>query len=169
MREKMSALSIGTLVRPHWKALTLALLAVVGETLTDILDPWPIKVIVDNVLQSKPLPGFLDRTVTGIFGQGPYAVLNFAVATVALIAVVGAISAYFEKYLTTSVSQWVGHDLRRTIYHHIQRLSLADHDKARTGDMITRAATIALESPGRMRAKSMTNSAGAWAMRARLA
>ena len=30
------------------------------------------------------------------------------------------------------------HDLRRTVYHHIQRLSLADHDKTRTGDLIGR-------------------------------
>ena len=64
--------------------------------------------------------------------------LNFAVAAVAVIAIVGAVSSYFEKYLTTSVSQWVGHDLRRTLYHHIQRLSLAEHDKTRTGDLITR-------------------------------
>jgi subfamily B ATP-binding cassette protein MsbA len=118
--------------------MTLALVAVLGETLTAILEPWPIKVVIDNILQSKPLPGLLGRLVTGTFGQGPYAVLNFAVAAVATIAVVGAVSAYFEKYLTTSVSQWVGHDLRRTLYHHIQRLSLAEHDKARTGDLITR-------------------------------
>ena len=32
----------------------------------------------------------------------------------------------------------MAHDLRRTLYQHIQRLSLADHDKARTGDLITR-------------------------------
>ena len=66
------------------------------------------------------------------------AMLNFAVAAVALIAIVGAVSSYVEKYLTTSVSQWVAHDLRRTLYHHIQRLSLAEHDAARTGDLITR-------------------------------
>ena len=65
-------------------------------------------------------------------------IVNFAVAAVAVIAVVGAVSSYFEKYLTTSVSQWVGHDLRRTLYHHIQRLSLAEHDESRTGDLITR-------------------------------
>jgi ATP-binding cassette subfamily B protein len=137
-RSTHRALRIVDLARPHWKGLTLALLAVLGETFTGILEPWPIKVVVDNILQSKPLPGFLGRVVTGAFGQGPYAVLNFAVAAVAVLAVVGAVSAYFEKYLTTSVSQWVGHDLRRTIYQHIQRLSLAEHDKARTGDMITR-------------------------------
>ena len=132
------ALRIIDLVRPHWKALTLALVAVLGETLTSILEPWPVKIVVDNVLQSKELPGFLGRLVAGIFGSNPYAVLYFAVAAVAGIAVVGALSAYFEKYLTTSVSQWVGHDLRRTIYQHIQRLSLEEHDKVRTGDLITR-------------------------------
>ena len=140
-RSSRRALRILDLVRPHWKSLTLAFVAVLGETLTGILEPWPIKIVIDSIQHSKALPGLLGRMVTGIFGQGPYAVLNFAVAAVAGIAIVGAVSAYFEKYLTTSVSQWVGHDLRRTIYHHIQRLSLAEHDKARTGDMITRVTT----------------------------
>ena len=137
-RHPRRALSIGHILRPHWKALTLALVAVVGETLTDILDPWPIKVIIDNVLRAKALPEPLGALVTAVFGQGPHAVLNFAVTAVAGIAIVGAASAYFDKYLTTSVSQWVGHDLRRTLYQHIQRLSLAEHDKVRTGDLITR-------------------------------
>ena len=131
-------LRIIDLVRPHWKALTIALVAVLGETLTDILEPWPIKIVVDNILQSKKLPSVLGGIVTGLFGSNASAVLYFAVAAVALIAVVGAVSSYVEKYLTTSVSQWVGHDLRRTLYHHIQRLSLAEHDQSRTGDLITR-------------------------------
>jgi subfamily B ATP-binding cassette protein MsbA len=57
---------------------------------------------------------------------------------VALIAVVGALSSYAEKYLTNSVGQWVMHDLRRTLYHHIHRLSLAQHDQNRIGDLISR-------------------------------
>ena len=131
-------LRILDLLRPHWKALTVALLAVLGETLTDILEPWPIKIVVDNILQSKKLPPMLSGIVTGLFGQDAEAIVNFAVAAVAVIAIVGAVSSYFEKYLTTSVSQWVAHDLRRTLYHHIQRLSLAEHDEAETGDLITR-------------------------------
>jgi subfamily B ATP-binding cassette protein MsbA len=131
-------LRIVNLVRPHWKALTIALVAVLGETLTDILEPWPIKIVVDNILQSKKLPAVLSGVVTALFGHNTYAIVNFAVAAVAAIALVGAVSSYFEKYLTTSVSQWVGHDLRRTLYHHIQRLSLAEHDEARSGDLITR-------------------------------
>lgn len=131
-------LSIIRLIRPHWKALTLAFVAVLGQTFSDVLEPWPIKIVIDNILQSKKLPGWLAGFVTGIFGQDKTAILNFAVAAVAAIAVVGAISSYFEKYLTTNVSQWVTHDLRRTLYNHIQRLSLVEHDKAQTGDLISR-------------------------------
>ena len=131
-------LRIIDLVRPHWKALTIALVAMLGEAVTDILEPWPIKIVVDNIQQSNKLPGRLGGVITGLFGQNHYAVLNFAVAAVAVIAIVGAVSSYFEKYLTTSVSQWVGHDLRRTLYQHIQWLSLAEHDESRTGDLITR-------------------------------
>jgi len=131
-------LRIIDLVRPHWKTLTIALVAMLGEAVTDILEPWPIKIVVDNIQQSHKLPGRLGGVITGVFGQNHYAVLNFAVAAVAVIAIVGAVSSYFEKYLTTSVSQWVGHDLRRTLYQHIQWLSLAEHDESRTGDLITR-------------------------------
>jgi ATP-binding cassette, subfamily B, bacterial len=132
-------LQITDVIRPHWKVLTLAFIAVIGETLSDVLEPLPIKIVVDNVLQSKKLsPHWLGEFVTRLFGQNKLATLNFAIAAVATIAVVGAVSAYFEKYLTTSVSQWVTHDLRRTLYNHIQRLSLAEHDKARTGDLISR-------------------------------
>src|SRR5213078_1035540 len=46
--------------------------------------------------------------------------------------------SYTEKYLTTSVGQWVMHDLRQMLYAHIQRLSLAYHDQKQTGDLISR-------------------------------
>src|ERR1700746_3878835 len=131
-------LSMSGLIRPHWKALTLAFVAVLGETFSDVLEPWPIKIVIDNILQSKKLPGWLQGLVSSSFGNDKLAILYFAIAAVAAIAVLGAISSYTEKYLTTSVSQWVTHDLRRTLYNHIQRLSLAEYDKAQTGDLISR-------------------------------
>ncbi len=124
-------------MRPHWKALTLALLAVAGEAATDLLEPWPLKIVLDYLLQSKPPPGWLSVMI-GWIGQDKLAILNFAVVAVAVIAIAGALSSLLEKYLTTSVGQWVMHDLRRTLYHHIHRLSLAEHDEKRTGDLIGR-------------------------------
>src|SRR5579864_5612778 len=131
-------LKIAELLRPHWKALSLALAAVIGETAADLLEPWPLKIIVDNLLQSKPLPRWLSGMVSHMAGQNKFAVLNFAILAVAVIAVVGAVSSYAEKFLTTSVGQWVMHDLRRTLYQHIHHLSLAEHDEKRTGDLISR-------------------------------
>jgi subfamily B ATP-binding cassette protein MsbA len=135
--KKPKGLTIIGLVRPHWKALSLALLAVAGEAATDLLEPWPLKIVLDYLLQSKHPPGWM-RAMVGWIGQDKLAVLNFAVLAVAVIAVVGALSSYLEKYVTTSVGQWVMHDLRRTLYHHIHRLSLAEHDEKSTGDLIGR-------------------------------
>ena len=118
--------------------MSLALVAVIGETATDLLDPWPLKIIVDNLLQSKPLPPRLTAIVSHLAGQNKLAVLNFAVLAVAAIAIVGAVSSYAESYLTTSVGQWVMHDLRRALYQHIHHLSLAEHDEKRTGDLVSR-------------------------------
>ena len=131
-------LRIGRLIRPHRKALTIALFAVLAETFTAVIEPWPIKIVVDNLLQAKKLPVWLGGFVSGMFGQDKLAILNFAVAAVAAIAVVGAISSYVEGYMTTSVSKWVAHDLRRTLYNHIQRLSLTEYDETHVGDLITR-------------------------------
>jgi ATP-binding cassette, subfamily B, bacterial len=127
------------LIRPHWKALALAFLAVLGETVADILEPWPIKIVVDNVVQSKKLPsGGWAAFVFARLGDDPLAILNFALGAVILIAVVGAISSYAEKCLTTSVGQWVAHDMRLLLYQRIQRLSLLEHGESRTGDLISR-------------------------------
>ena len=128
---------VAHLVRSHWKALTLAFLAVLGETAADILEPWPVKVVIDNVLQHKALPHRFDAIVA-LLPKNDFATLNFAIAGVLLIAVIGAISSYSEKFLTTSVAQWVAHDLRRMVYQRIQRLSLAEHGESRTGDLLTR-------------------------------
>jgi ATP-binding cassette, subfamily B, bacterial len=127
-----------SLLRPYWPSMAVALVAVAGEIVTDLLEPWPLKVVIDYVVQSKHLPGWLGPLVFRMAGENRLALLNLAVAAVAAIAVIGGISAYAEKYLTTSVGQWVTHDLRRTLYHHIHRLSLSQHNEARVGDLISR-------------------------------
>src|ERR1019366_6466894 len=104
----------------------------------NLLDPWPLKIVLDNVLRSQSVHGWVSRFILSTLGENRLAILKFAVVGVFLIAVAGALCSYAEKYLTTSVGQWVMHDLRRTLYSHIQRLSLAYHDQKQTGDLISR-------------------------------
>ncbi|HEV8588625.1 MAG TPA: ABC transporter ATP-binding protein [Pyrinomonadaceae bacterium] len=134
---KQKKIRITDLLYPHAPSLALAFVAVLGESITDLLEPWPLKVVFDYVFGSKQMPEWL-ATIVGFIGSDKLSILNFAALAVIAIAVFGAISSYGEKYLTTSVGQWVMHDLRRVLYSHIQKLSLSYHDQKRTGDLISR-------------------------------
>jgi len=129
--------TVGTLLRPHWKAFIIACVAVIGETGADIAEPWPVKIVVDNLLQNKKLPDWA-LPIVATLGHDKIAILNFALVAVLLIAIVGAVGSYWEKYMTTTVGQWVSHDLRLALYQRIQRLSLLEHGESRTGDLISR-------------------------------
>ncbi len=135
---KKKKIQITLLLRPHWKTLLVAFIAVIGESITDLLEPWPLKIVLDYVLGSKQMPGWLASVADSFPGQDKLSVLHFAVIAIITIAVAGAVSSYTENYLTMSVGQKVMHDLRGMLYHHIQRLSLAYHDQKRTGDLISR-------------------------------
>src|SRR5438045_1563891 len=130
-------LEITYLLRPRRAMLAVAFIAVLGETVTDLLEPWPLKIVFDYVFGTKKMPSWMSGLLAETFGVDKVSILHFAILSVIVIAVIGAVSAYAEKYLTTSVGQWVMHDLRRILYHHIQRLSLAYHDRKRTGDLIS--------------------------------
>jgi subfamily B ATP-binding cassette protein MsbA len=129
-----------SLLRPHARALALGFAAAVGESGMDVLQPWPLKIVLDNVIKANAAPkhGWLNHLLFRTIGADPLAILKCAALAALAIAVLGAICSYTEKYMTTSVGQWVMHDLRRTLYLHIQKLSLSYHDEKQSGDLISR-------------------------------
>jgi ATP-binding cassette, subfamily B, bacterial len=131
-------LTVRALLRPHWAALTLGFIAIVGESAANLLQPWPLKVVLDEVVRSRESHASAMRLIHRLVGTDKIAILEFACVAVLGIAVLDAVCTFGEKYLTTSVAQWVSYDLRLAIYAHVQRLSLAFHDQKRTGDLITR-------------------------------
>jgi len=131
-------LSMRTLLRPHTAALIVGFIAVLGEGAANLLEPWPLKIVLDEVLRSKGSHALIMERIHRLIGSDKLAVLELACALVIAVALLDAVCTYTEKYLTTSVGQWVTYDLRRTIYSHMQRLSLSFHDEKRTGDLITR-------------------------------
>jgi ATP-binding cassette subfamily B protein len=127
------------LLKPHLWSLLVGFIAVAGESAANLLEPWPLKIVLDDVLKNKPgshaaLTGWVHHMV----GTDKLAVLKFACIAVIAIALLDAISTYVEKFITTTVGQWIAYDLRQSIYSRIQKLSLAFHDQKRTGDLISR-------------------------------
>jgi ATP-binding cassette, subfamily B, bacterial len=127
------------LLGPHSKALGAGLLAAIGEGIANLLEPWPLKLVLDNVLRTRPPHhGWLDRWILDSIGENPRAILLFAALAALAIAIVGAVCSYIQKCFTTGTGQWVMHDLRSRLYSRMQRLSLSYHDQAQTGDLIGR-------------------------------
>jgi ATP-binding cassette subfamily B protein len=130
-------ITIRELLKPHAKALILGTLAAIGDAVANLLDPVPLKVVLDNVLRSKAPSGWLNTLILSLAGTDRLAIIRAAAIAVLIIALFGALCTYAEKLLTTRVGQWVMHDLRQNLYFHIQRLSLAYHDQKSTGDLLS--------------------------------
>jgi ABC-type multidrug transport system fused ATPase/permease subunit len=129
---------IRTLVRPYRGTLAVILSAMVVQTAMSVAGPWPLKVVLDNVIGSHKLPHWLDDLLHPLLGSGTKMQIAFAAAAAAvIIASLGALAQYIANYYTTSVGQWVANDLRMRTYHHLQQLSLTYYDKHQTGALLS--------------------------------
>jgi ATP-binding cassette, subfamily B, bacterial len=137
-RSPHRTITVMGLLRPHRRALWLGLLAIAGESFADVLQPWPLKVVLDNVITHKGQHGWLTRLIHEHIGYSDAKILLAACIALIAIALVDAVCTYGEKWVTTTVGQWVSHDLRRALYSRVQRLSLSYHDQSKTGDLISR-------------------------------
>src|SRR3989454_10923771 len=126
------------LLRPFWKQLCAAVLAMVLGALVSVCQPWPLKIVIDRVLSHKPsrLP-FLDAWLDGAQFTG-VEILYGACAATLLTAVIAGLLTYFFTRAMGDLAQRFVFALRRDLFAHLQRLSLRFHDRQRTGDLITR-------------------------------
>ncbi len=129
---------VSTLLRPHSQLMAWAFLAAIAETAASLAEPWPIKIVLDNVIRGSPAQGRVLIWLESFLPSEKHAFLVIAVAATVGIAVAGALFSFTEKLLTTTAGQRVMHDVRTTLYSRMQRLSLSYHDQAQTGDLISR-------------------------------
>jgi ABC-type multidrug transport system fused ATPase/permease subunit len=123
------------LVRPYWRWLAVVLVAMVLETAMSLAAPWPLKIVLDSVFDAQPVPSWLAWLAGG--SPDRLALLNVAVMGTVVIALLQAGSAYLNAYFTVSIGQWIAHDLRQSIYAHLQRLSMSYYDRQQTGPLIS--------------------------------
>lgn len=125
------------LLGPYHRWVMVILAAMLVETAMSLAGPWPLKIILDNVVGSHKPPGWLDALRFIDLGGDKMELAAVAGAAVLVIALVGALASYIDNYYTESVSQWVAHDLRMRVYDHLQRLSLGYYDTHQTGPILS--------------------------------
>jgi ABC-type multidrug transport system fused ATPase/permease subunit len=129
---------IRSLIRPYRGILAVILGAMLVQTAMSVATPWPLKIILDNVIGSRKLHPWLEAVLHPVLAGGSKMQIAVAAAlAVIVIATLGAIASYVANYYTTSVGQWVANDLRLRTYHHLQQLSLHYYDTHQTAAVLS--------------------------------
>src|SRR6476660_4188942 len=84
------------------------------------------------------IPAFLLRNVLEAIGQSDTKALSINAAAMIVIAIVTGVLGVIQTLLSNQVGQRVMHDLRASVFRHLQRLSLAFFTRTRTGEVQSR-------------------------------
>jgi ABC-type multidrug transport system fused ATPase/permease subunit len=129
---------IWSLLKPYRSSLVIILAAMLLQTAMSVAAPWPLKVILDNVVGERKLPPWLDDFLRPFMtSSGKMQIAAAAAIATILIALLGAAASYLANYYTTSVGQWVANDLRLRTYHHLQQLSLNYYNTHEMGALLS--------------------------------
>jgi ABC-type multidrug transport system fused ATPase/permease subunit len=124
------------LARPYRAWLVLILAAMLVETMAGLAGPWPLKIVIDDVVGHHRVPWAAWLLGPSLAGDGR-ALAAMAAASLVLIAVFGGVASYVDNYYTESVGQWVANDLRRRVYDHLECLSFSYYDTHQTGALLS--------------------------------
>ena len=108
-------------LKPYKFQLLIIGFLMVGNTLARLVGPYLTQIAIDRHIT----PGVLE-----------------GLSTIAIFLVVGLVSefvfSYFEEYKMQMIGQHVMHDLRQTLFSHLQRLDVQFFDRNPVGRLMTR-------------------------------
>ena len=118
-----------------WSIL-FAALCMLGFTLTELLSPWPLKIIFDHILLEKPLES--SPWAGAILRDNKFYSVIAVSLGILLIASFRASFSYFQLFVTSRLGYQLVYQLRRELFSHLQRLSLSFHHRSRSGELLTK-------------------------------
>jgi subfamily B ATP-binding cassette protein MsbA len=107
------------------------------QTAMSLAVPWPLKVILDNVVGSHRPPAWIGWLLPMLGGDSKTHIAAAAGLVTVVIAAVTGIAFYVSNYATESLGQRVANDLRVRIFHRLQLFSLGFYDQTRVGTILS--------------------------------
>ncbi len=106
--------------------------ALLAEVVLRLLEPWPLKFVFDRVIvRGPPETAWYERI-------DPMVLLVLCAVGIMAVTALRALAAYLSTVAFALAGNRVLTLVRAELYRHLQRLSLRYHDRARSGDLITR-------------------------------
>ena len=119
---------------PYWPYVSaLFLLSLLSSPLS-LLTPLPLRIAVDSVIGSHPLPPVIAPFVPEAIAPSPGRLLVLAVSLLLAVALLGQLQALASMLLGAWVSEKLVLGFRARLFRHVQRVSLAYHDRRGTAD-----------------------------------
>ena len=116
-------------LQPHWRNVLLAYVAMILATLMSLAVPQIIKQAIDQGL-----------------AQGSASMLFWAGGIILALAVARGAVAFVRIFYGEWLTHRVAYDLRNHFYASLQSLPFAFHDRAQTGDLMSRATSDITET-----------------------
>ena len=116
------------------KLYLLALVMLIFEAVTTVLQPYPLAYLIDFLQEKRP-PLRIDLPFLSAPRSETVAILTGGLI---LLTMVNSLGDSLAEIFLARGGRVLGYNIRSTLHAHLQRLSLAFHDQRRTGDMLTR-------------------------------
>jgi ATP-binding cassette, subfamily B, bacterial len=121
-------------IRPYFLHLAGILFVSFLSTPLALLTPLPLKIAVDSVIGSHPVPTFVQTILPNALARSPDGILVFIIAFTIIIAVVSGLQRLASSWLRTYTGEKITLALRTKLFRHVQRLSVSYHDSKGTAD-----------------------------------
>ena len=125
---------LGGLARPLWPQLASIVVLSLLATPLALLSPLPLQIAVDSVLGGLPLPHWLASFLPAALCSTKRGEIFVAAGLLLSVALVGSIQALASWLLQTYTGEKLVLDFRSQLLWHVQRLSLAFHDRRGPND-----------------------------------
>ena len=120
--------------RPCWPHLVLVFLLSMLATPLALLGPVPLKIVVDCIIGSEPLPGILQRLIPASHAASRDTLLLFSAVLVVVVTLVAQVQVLAAMVLRTFTAERMVQDFRALLFERVQRLSFVFHDKRGSSD-----------------------------------
>jgi len=120
--------------RPYWPHILAIFLLSLLSTPLSLLAPLPLKIAVDSVLGSDPLPLLLRSLLPPDVAGSGVGVLTLVFGLAVLIALLSGLQGLASSLLRTYSGEKLTLAFRAKLFSHLQRLSLSYHDTTGTSD-----------------------------------
>ena len=135
----MKQLRLLKYLRPHPRDLIVIVSTMVLMIALEVLQPWPIKIMVDHVLGRQPVPESLQEILNALPGpSGVQGLLLWVCIGTVLMFAASTLMAMVHTRAAVRLGQRTVYELGAELFLHLQRLSLRFHTGRSVGDLIAR-------------------------------